>query len=493
MQVNGKEYKGGRFEYLSVEQIEKIHMASLEILETTGMKVFDDEGLRLLAEAGAYVDTGERLARIPAALVEDAISSAPSKITLCDVAGNRVIHLYKDNVYYGLGTDLPSFLDPYTGEIRPTVLNDIKNVAKVAQATDGISYTASHGLATDVPQETVDLYHLLESRKYCGKPSWVTATGYGNMKALIDMAAVSAGGYEELRRNPTIGVYNEPVSPLMCSLEATQKLLLCAEYGIPTTWASGIIGGGTGPMSLAGTIALGNAEGLGGLVMHQLKRKGAPFIFGNVASIMDMSTSISMYGGPELPMMHAVVGQFGKYYGIPSYGTSGCTDSNAIDAQTGLEYMYSSMIAALSGTNLVHDNAYLGSGLIGSLEAILLAGEIVDFIQRMEDGIEVSEETLALDLIRKVGPGGNFIAEKHTARNFRKETFYPKFLNRQQHQLWAANGGKTLDRVLNEKAREIIESEDEVLLSDDAIKEYEAILKRRTDEIAAGKHHKGDF
>jgi trimethylamine--corrinoid protein Co-methyltransferase len=493
MQINNNDYKGGRFEYLSEEQLDLIHMGTLEILETTGMKVFDDEALQLLADAGAFVDFDQKLAKLPTSLVEDAIASAPSKITLCDVPGNRVMHLYRNNVYYGLGTDLPVFIDPYTGEIRDTVLNDVKNVAKVAQVSSGISFTASHGLATDVPQETVDLYHLLTSRKYCSKPSWVTATDYGNMKALIDMAAISAGGYEELRRNPTIGVYNEPVSPLMFSMEATQKLLLCSEYGIPTTWASGIIGGGTGPMTVAGTLALGNAEGLGGLVIHQLKRKGSPFIFGIVASLMDMKQSISIYGGPELPLMHAVVGQLGRYYDLPSYGTSGCTDSNSVDAQTGLEMMYSQMMAALGGTNITHDNGYLGAGLLGSLETVLLTSEIANFIKRMQEGIEINDDTLCLELIQKIGPGGNFIAEQHTSKYFKKETFYPEFLNRKQYPLWTLEGKKTLDQVLNEKAKAIIEKEDELQLTEDVIKEYEAIIESRTAEIAAGKYHRQDF
>lgn len=493
MLVNKTKIQGGKFEYLSEEQLHMIHMASLEILETTGMLVHDDEALDLFAEAGAYVDRDEKLVKIPAALVEDAIKSAPAKITLCEVDGGRKMHLYRNNVYYGLGTDLPQFTDPYTGEIRTTVLKDVENVAKVAHVSDDIDFVACLGLASDVKQESVDLHHLLTFRKYSKKPNWITATDYGNMKALIDMAAISAGGYEELRQNPTIGVYNEPVSPLNCSMEATQKLLLCSEYGIPTTWASGIIGGATGPMTLAGTLALGNAEGLGGLVMHQLKRKGSPFIFGIVGSIMDMKTSVSCYGGPELPMMHAVVGQLGRFYDLPTYGTGGCTDSNTVDAQAGLEAMFSNMMAALGGTNLTHDNGYLGSGLIGSLEMVLLDNEIAGFIKRMERGIDINDDTLCLDLIKKIGPGGVFISEKHTMQNFKKETFYPSTLNRKQYQAWKESGGKDLYESLNAKAKAIIETETPVLLTDQTIKAYEEIIERREKEIAANKLHRQDF
>ena len=451
MLVNKKSMQGGSFQYLSDDEIYQIHLASLEILERTGVEVLDEAALKLLKNAGCHIN-GSRV-RIPNQLVEWAIRSAPSKITLCSVDGARKMHLYRNHVYYGLGTDLPKFIDPYDGTIRDTVLKDVENVAKVAQYAENIDFTASLGLATDLPQSVVDLYHFKTMRSYCSKPNWVTATDYGNMKALIDMAAIHAGSYENLRQNPTLGLYGEPISPLINSKEATQKLLLCAEYSIPVTWASGIIAGGTGPATLAGTLALGNAEGLSGLVMHQLKNAGAPFIFGIVASTMDMKASVSCYGGAELPIMHAAVGQLARLYELPCYGTGGCSDSNAIDAQAGAEAIFSNLLAALSGTNLVHDNAYLGAGLLGSLEMILMNSDIIGYIKRMQQGIRVNEETLCLDLIDKVGPGGQFMTEVHTFNNYRKETYYPAYMNRKQYQAWMLSGEKDMKTILNERTQ----------------------------------------
>lgn len=491
MLVNKTITQGGYFNYISEEDVYQLHMASLEILERTGVIVHDDEALELLKNGGAFVE-GKRV-RIPAKMVEQAIASAPSKITLCSVDGQRTMHLFRNNVYYGLGTDLPNFIDPYDGKIRNTLMKDVENVAKVAQYAKNIDFVANLGLASDVDQQVVDLHHLKTVRMYCNKPNWITATDYGNMKALIDMAAVSAGGYEQLRQNPTIGLYGEPISPLINSKEATQKLLLCAEYGIPVTWASGIIAGGTGPVTLAGTLAVGNAEGLSGLVMHQLKSPGAPFIFGIVGSTMDMKTQISCYGGAELPIMHAVVGQLARFYNLPCYGTGGCSDSNAIDAQAGLESMFSNMMAALSGTNLVHDNAYLGAGLVGNLEMILLNSDIIGCIKRMEQGIKIDEETLCLDLIDQVGPGGEYLTKSHTMKHYKEETYYPEFINRKQHQSWAMSGGKELKQVLNEQARKIIEAEPVQLLSSDEVTKYDEIIKRRESEVAKGMLHREDF
>lgn len=491
MKPNNEITNGGCFEYLSEEELYHLHMASCEILERTGVEVLDEEALELLRSGGAHVD-GTRV-RIPTSMVEKAIQSAPSRIPFCAVDNTYQLQLFRNNVYYGLGTDLPRFTDPYTGELRDTVLKDVENVGKVAQAAKNIDFVANLGLAQDVDNRIVDLYHLAALRKYCNKPNWITATDYGNMKALIDMAAVSAGGYDELKRRPTIGLYGEPITPLINSKEATQKLLLCAEYSIPVTWASGIMGGATGPMTLAGTLVLGNAEGLSGLVMHQLKNPGAPFIYGVVASIMDMKTSVSCYGGAELPMMHMVVGQLGRFYGLPSYGTGGCTDSNVLDAQAGMEYMYSNMCAALGGTNLVHDNAYLGAGLIGSLETILMNSDVIGCIKRMQEGINLDKDSFCLDLIDKVGPGGQYIAQSHTYKNFKKETWYPDYINRKQYPQWIMEGRKDVKEVINKKVKTIIEAEDKPILSEEVLAKYEEIIARRQEEIKQSKFHREDF
>ena len=492
MRVNKLAAEGGLFEVWADEQIHELHRASLEILERTGIVVHAAEALDLLRENGAHVEGN--IVKIPSHMVEDALASAPSKITLCCAnGGRRPIHLYRNNVYYGLGTDLPNFTDAYTGDIRQSVLKDLENTAKVTQQAENIDFIAPLGLASDVEQELVDLYHFKAMRTYCDKPNWVTATNYGNMKALIDMAAVMAGGYEKLRLNPTFGVYTEPISPLVNSKEALQKLLLCAEYSIPVTYASGIMAGATGPATLAGTVALGNAEGLAGLVMHQLKRRGAPFIYGNVCSTMDYRTMVSLYGGPELPLMHAAAGKLGRFYGLPSYGTGGCTDSSTLDAQAGMEAMFSNFVAALGGTNLVHDNGYLGSGLVGSLEMILLDNESAGFIKRFFKGMEVSDETLGLDVIHEVGPGGEFLANEHTLNHFREEAWSSGRLDRGQHEAWIKGGKLTMYDRLNAEVRRIIEKDTPKLLDAGTEAEYDAIIERRKREIAQGQFHKEDF
>lgn len=488
MLVNQTNNQTFQFRMCTDEQLHRLHFGTLEVLERTGVKIFDPEALQLLKDGGAYVNEKEKIARIPAWMVEEAIRTAPSRIVVANQKGERKLFLERNRVYYGTGTDLPSFTDVYTNKVRPTVLKDIENVAKVVEQADNFDYVSNSGLASDIPQELHDLISLKVLRSYSTKPNLTTATDRGNLKALIDMAAEMAGGYEELRRSPTLMLYNEPVSPLLNSKEALQKLLLCAEYGIPTTYAAGGVSGGTSPVTLSGSIIQSNAEGLAGLVMHQLKRKGAPFIFGYVFGAMDMKTTVNLYGGPELGMVHAVMAELGKFYGLPIYGTSGCTDALQIDAQAGLEAMYSIMCAGLSGANLVHDNGYTGIGMIGNLEMILLSNESISYMKRLTQGIKYDDESFAIDLIDKVGYGGDFISQKHTMKHFKEELFYPTFMNRKQYPAWQLDGEQTLNQKLKKRAIEIVENDSPVLLSDHTLKVFDEIIKDRERELELEKN-----
>ncbi len=488
MRVNQNMNETFCFRMCSQSQLERIHFASLEVLERTGVKIFEDEALQLLHDGGAYVDFEKKTAKIPSHMVEAAIQSAPSRIVVANPQMQRCIFLEKDNVFYGPGTDLPSFTDPDDNTVRPTVLKDIENVAKVVNSLENIDYVSNNGLASDVPQELHDMYSLRAMRQYCKKPNLVTATDKGNLMAMIDMCAEMAGGYQELRRNPTLMLYNEPVSPLLNSKEAVQKLLLCAEYGIPTTYAAGGVSGGTSPVTLSGSIVQSNAEGLAGLVMHQLKRKGSPFIFGYVYGALDMKTTVNSYGGPELAMVHAVMADLGKYYQLPTYSTAGCTDSIVVDAQAGLESMFSIMSAALSGGNLVHDNGYTGIGMIGNLDMLMLNNEIISYVKRFVRGLKYDEESFAVDLIDKVGYGGDFVSQSHTMKHFKEEVYYPKFMNRKQYPSWDRDGKPELNKKLNIAVHKIIDNECENYLDSRTSKVFEEIIENRRRQIELEKN-----
>ena len=474
IKVNQKLNRTPYFEILSEDQVYAIHSASLEILQRTGMNVHNEEALKIFGEGGAYVE-GDRV-KIPPVMVEQALKSAPSRILVTGRYGKGKVLLERNVVNYGLGTDVPNHIDPYTHEIRPTVIKDIENTGKVVQKCDNVDFTSNSGLASDVRPEMQDLYHYKAGSTYCDKPFFTTAANGENMKALIDMATVFAGSYENLRETPSLIVYGEPVSPLALGQEATEVLLVCAEYRIPIVFPPMVQTGATGPMTLAGGIAQGNAETLASLVLHQLKSPGAPFIWGPFVSQMDMKTTICTYGGPVFIKAQAALGQISRFYNIPTFGFACCTDSSVVDVQCGIEMLWSILINALAGLNLCHDIGYLNSGLLFSLESLLLADEVISAVNHFMDGIEVNEETLATDLINKVGPEGNFLMEEHTLRFLRKEGWYPRFLNKKNYEAWKAAGCKTVNQRLEEKVHQIIEEDVSPQILEDEMKELDKII-----------------
>lgn len=473
-------YGIGSFSRWSDEQKKMVHDTSIRILEEVGVLIFNEEALNLLKNAGCTVGR-DNLVRIPRRLVEDALKTAPHTISLFNTEGEEAFILEPNVITFGTGTDMPEFVDLYTNEVRPGKLEDCINATKVAQQCKSIDWIAPYALSNDKDPRVSDVYHFWAMRKYSNKPNLTLATDEYSLKGIIDMAAIQAGGYDELKRKPTFIHYAEPISPLSNSEEALGKLLMCAEYGIPVTYTSGVMAGATGPVTLAGTLALGNAENLTGLVIHQLKCPGAPFMYGIEASIMDMKTTVCMYGGPEYGLMNSFVGEMGRYYNLPSFGLSGATDANEVDFQMGAEMIYSMMTAIFGRQNFVHDNGYMGIGQMGMLQAIIGANELLTFVKRYAVGIEISEESLAFDSIKQEGPGGAFLDRKETFRKFRKEYYLPEFMNRSRNVAWISEGKQSMMEKFTLRAKKIIEGECPVFMSD----EMEAAFKKVISEHEA--------
>ncbi|NPV28651.1 MAG: hypothetical protein HPY58_03140 [Firmicutes bacterium] len=486
--ITTKKFNGFPFYRIwSEDQIEQLHLASLAILEQTGVLVQEPQSLKLLKEAGAYVD-GERV-KIPPTLVESAIRSAPERISLYSKDGRTVLPLEKGTVAYGMGADLPYFIDPFSGEIRQTVLADTERAARLAEKLTNIDWVSSLGLASDVTLELYELYQFLAIRKYSNKPILTHAANPGTLKPMIDMAAALAGGHEQLRQKPTLVVYTEPVSPLVHGRESLEKLLLCAEYGIPVTYSTGSMCGGTAPATLAAGIAMANAECLTGLVIHQLKKPGAPFIHGMMVGVLDMRTGFSPYGGPEMTLAHTIGGQLGHFYRLPTFGTAGYTDALAVDAQAGLDAAYSILLAALSDTNLVHDCGYMGNGFLGSLEQLILADELIGFVKRFMEGSKPDEEEFCIELIERIGPGGDYQSDQ-LAKELERDHWCPRYLNRKNFHRWQRTGGSTLVEILHEGVLDLLRKEAEIILSETEMEELERIIAEN--EARIKKEKRGD-
>ena len=464
-----------QFRVLSDDQLEEIHLATLEVLRRTGVAIKEPQGRELLKKAGCWVD-GERV-RIPAHLIEWALRMTPPRVVLCDRNGDPALFLERNKVYYGTGSDTPNVVDPYTGERRRAVLADVANISKVVDYLPHISFLMCMGIASDVNEAISDVYHFQAMTANTVKPIVFTAWSLDNLKDIVAMAEAVAGGAEALQRNPFLALYTEPISPLQHAVEATQKLLWMAEKGLPTVYTMGMLTGAAGPVTSAGGLVQANAELLSGFLMAQLKREGAPLIYGGGVDPMDMRTMIITYGSPEFMLNTAALTDMGRYYRLPVFSFAGCTDSKVFDQQAALEGGIWMLIAALSGGNLVHDVGYIDNGLTASYEMLVSMDEVAGLVKRIMGGVEVSDETLALDVIDKVGPGGHFLGEDHTYRHFRANWF-PKLLDRNNYEAWKEGGSLTLgDRALA-KAKEILETHRSQPLAEAVTAQISQIIRR---------------
>ncbi|HOL17336.1 MAG TPA: trimethylamine methyltransferase family protein, partial [Bacillota bacterium] len=282
------------------------------------------------------------------------------------------------------------------------------------------------------------------------------AHGREGLLEIIEIASIAAGGKETLVEKPYLVLYAEPTSPLQHTREALEKLLTCAAERLPVIYAPAVMSGATGPVTLAGGIVVANAEILSGLVIHQLKAPGAPFICGGGVPPMHMAHSICSYGAPERDLGCISLVRLAQYYRLPVFTTAGCSDAHVFDQQAGMEVGFNLLISGLAGGNLIHDLGYIGVGMTSCLEHLLLCNETVGAVKHLLRGVAITPETLALDLIEKVGPGGHFLSEEHTARHFRREMYFPKVLNRNNYDGWLAEGGKSFGERANEVVKEIL-------------------------------------
>jgi len=287
------------------------------------------------------------------------------------------------------------------------------------------------------------------------KPVVFVCDDRADCEAISAMAAAAAGGMDALRLNPTLLLYSEPTTPLQHSETATGKLLYMAEQSLPIVHSPAPMMGGTAPVTLAGGLALGNAEVLSSLVMHQLQHPGAPFVYGSGLHHMDMKTTISVYGAPEFQLARVAVAEMGRFYRLPTWGYAGHSDSCLMDEQAAADAAFSVLVALLGGNNLVHDVGYLEAGLTTSPEMIVFSAEMISMMRRFMDGLSLDAEALALDVIHAVGPGGDFLAAEHTLEHFR-ELWLPTLFDRRRATEWAAKGSQRLGDRLRERTLGIL-------------------------------------
>ena len=477
MDPNSKRFRAGPLAYLTEDEMLDIHSAALEVLEETGTVVHHEAALALLEEAGASVIGPQRVS-IPSSLVEWAVRGAPSRVTLHNRRGEPALFLEGRNVYFGTGSDCQHLLDTETGERRDFLYRDIEDAVRLVDALPNIDFTMSMGLGSDLATDIRPQRKFAAMLRHSVKPQVITRATPSVLTDILDMASAVIGSRKELSRKPVFALLADPTSPLVHSFEALENVLFMAENRLPLIYSPGIMAGATGPVTPAGAIVLANAEILSGLVIHQLKRPGAPFIFGGGMSPLDMSSVQPTYAAPEAMISQAGLCQMGRaYYRLPTWGFSGCSASKLADEQAVNEAAQYFLMSAWSGTNLVHDVGYLEFGLTYSYAFLVMCDEIIGQVRRLMAGIRVDREYLAVEAIKQVGPGGGFLGHRHTLNHFR-ENWWPGLTDRRSFTAWKTDGGTTMGERAREKAARILETHRHEPLPGEIDRQVEAILQR---------------
>lgn len=458
----------------------RVHDATLAVLEETGVEVREARARELLTEAGARLD-GTR-ARIPAALVDRALQTAPRRFSLPsrpEVAGrgharrgaSAALEVADGRTYFGTGSDCVYVCDPDSGERRQATTADVEGMAALCEQLPNIDFVMSMGLPADAAAATGDLAQFAAMLVGTRKPLLTTAHDGASLRRMLAMAELAGEG-------GSFGCYAMPNPPLMHSAEALDKVLACAELGIPLIYAPAPAAGTTAPASLAATVVVGNAETLSGLVLHQLAAPGAPFVYGVGCGALDMRTAVDVYGAPEHFLGNAAATDLARLYGLPSFAYAAVGDAKLFDEQWAAEAAITAVLGALSRATLLHDVGYLESGLQSSYETIVLGDELVGYARALLAEVAVDAEALALDEIAAVGPGGDHLGRAYTRRHHR-DFWRPRLFERAAYDRWRASGATTLKDRVRRRTEELRAAPRTYALED-------SVRRRLFEQLAAG-------
>lgn len=464
-----------RLRMLTEEHCRVIHRASLEILRRTGVRVYHQDALKLLKSAGAAV-SDDNLVHLNPGLVEWALKQPPSRVVLCERGTDRpAVVLEGRRVHFGPGSDCLNYLDPANGEHRRFTRQDVLDCIRLVDALPELDFCMSMGIPSDLEGDNPYRWQYAAMLRSTTKPIVIVCDDQADTEAIAAMAAAAAGGEEKLRTNPTLLLYSEPTTPLKHSQTATGKLLFMAENSLPIVHSPAPMMGGTAPVTMAGGLALGNAEVLSSLVIHQLKNPGAPFVYGSGLHHLDMKTTISVYSAPEFELARIAVAELGRFYNLPTWGYAGHSDSCTMDEQAAADAAFSVLASYLAGSNLVHDVGYLEAGLTTSPEMMVFTAEMIDMISHLMAGMTIDEESLALEVIHQVGQQGDFLSTDHTMNHFR-DFWQPSLYNRKRMEDWIADGSPSLGDRLQDKTLSLLEEHQPEPLPDAVGQTVEEIL-----------------
>lgn len=443
--MESKGFQGGLYRPLSADQVETIHDASLQILETMGMGFEEglDQTAEMLARHGAEVDFSERRIKFSRELVAREVAKAPSQVILYGRDRKYDLDLGEDRVHMGTGGAAIKILDIETGEVRATTLNDLYKVSRVVDQLDNIHFLVRPCIPTDIPEDAYDINMFYTCLKASQKHVMSGVNNEEGLHKVIDLASMIAGSKEELMARPFISIITSfAISPLKLCTQSTLIMQEANRNKIPVALSSAPMAGSTSPVTMAGSLAQLHAEQLAGITICQLTNPGAPLLYGGIPGLANLATMGYSGGAVECGMMNAAIHQMSRHVNVPNYNSSGLSDSKIPDAQAGWEKAFTAVLASMGGSNYIHHSAgMLESMLTIALEQYVIDDEIIGNCCKVLKGIEVDSDHLALDVIKSVGPGGNFMTSPHTMKHMRTEYFQGNGVSdRKGRDKWEHNG-----------------------------------------------------
>ena len=434
-----------------------IHEGALTILDQIGVVIDDDATRQDLTENHGCRLGDDGYLRMSESLVERALSTVPRRVELYNREGERVVDTAANRPAYCAGHNCVNILDHRTDKLRPGVLADLANAAKVCEALPHIDVACSLGYPTDVPPEEEATSSVNAMMDHTTKPIAFTAHDEIKAEAIWTAMADRVGGWDAIGERPCGLDLAGPVSPLKLGDELCRRLQLAARRHLPIVCYPAIFPGMAGPITLAGVLAQSAAETLAGVVIHQIANPGSPVMAGSAVLPMDMRTATIAYGGPEYMLANLGATDYFNAIGLPSWIGAGCSDSHCVDAQAAAEVGANMALASLAGTAFVHNLGFLSSGRTGSLEMLVLCDELAGWTSKFAGGIDVNEETIGVDVVRRAAKDGSFLTDEHTTGRYLTESWYPPMFERSDSGFWLDAGATKMQDKLKARLNDILD------------------------------------
>jgi trimethylamine---corrinoid protein Co-methyltransferase len=463
---------------LTEEQLDTIHFASLKVFKDTGLKVECEEAVNIFLEAGATVEwrSGHAIVKIPPHVVEDCIRSAPPVTTYYGREPDKDFTTELNRVGHSTFGECVQIIDPETRKTRKSLKAALARYIKLCDYYDEISVMARPLCSTDKPPETQPLHNLDAIVHNTSKHVLIGPHAARNVAKLMQIAAASVGDMELFKQRPNLTIFVCPISPLTMGKECCDITIETARLGLGLAVVPMALAGATSAVTLAGTLITHNVETLSAIILAQLVRKGTPCAYCSMSTIMDLKKMVGACGPPEHGMLSAGAIKLAQYYQLPSLVGGGISDSKIPDAQVGYEYAMNCLLGSLAGGNIVYGAGALELGLTIDFAKLVMDVDMIAYVNRILQGYSITDEQLAVELIREVGPSGEFMSSAHTLKHMREQS-HPRIFNRSNRSAWESDGHKDAAERAYEEAASVLSNHKPKALPEGASSQIKKIIE----------------